>query len=415
MQKKLILLSLCCLFGIATYAQTDNTSSNDSLYNGLGGIRNDWYIDLQLGGDVLFNQDIKDVEASNGLRFNTSLSVGKWIMPYFGLRLQVKSMWWKGAAPVIDANNVFDPTQVSMLSDGSIEYNVFYLNPHLDFTLSLVNCFKGGWSASNKWDIIPFLGIGYLHAFEADGVKGGDCLTGHFGLMGKYCLNDNWDVNLELATSFMPDYHVQAAGPVKQSDLAFTVGATYNIGGHKFGTRVRKENKNNYANHGNGQNNGNSYSYQGQPQASRVDTVYVYNNTETVIYRAAPVSNGTVMATSAKQKNFDQPFQIALIEFVISSDTPRMNYETQYYNVAAFMAAYPSATLRLDAYCDAATGTAEFNDELAQKRAKAVRDILVNDYGIDADKIILNPLGSREQVYEKTSLNRIVRITVLPK
>ena len=146
-----------------------------------------------------------------------------------------------------------------------------------------------------------------------------------------------------------------------------------------------------------------------------MDTVYVYNNTETVIYRAAPVSNGTVMATSAKQKNFDQPFQIALIEFVISSDTPRMNYETQYYNVAAFMAAYPSATLRLDAYCDAATGTAEFNDELAQKRAKAVRDILVNDYGIDADKIILNPLGSREQVYEKTSLNRIVRITVLPK
>lgn len=63
----------------------------------------------------------------------------------------------------------------------------------------------------------------------------------------------------------------------------------------------------------------------------------------------------------------------------------------------------------------AATGTTEYNDELAQKRAVTIRDILVNDYGVDAGKIILNPLGSREQVYEKTSLNRIVRITVLPK
>ena len=52
---------------------------------------------------------------------------------------------------------------------------------------------------------------------------------------------------------------------------------------------------------------------------------------------------------------------------------------------------------------------------MAQKRAVTIRDILVNDYGVDAGKIILNPLGSREQVYEKTSLNRIVRITVLPK
>lgn len=33
--------------------------------------------------------------------------------------------------------------------------------------------------------------------------------------------------------------------------------------------------------------------------------------------------------------------------------------------------------------------------------------------GVDADKIIMNPVGSREQVYERSSLNRIVRVTVV--
>ncbi|MCR5050198.1 MAG: OmpA family protein [Paludibacteraceae bacterium] len=409
MQKKLLLLLLTCLFGITVSAQTE-TETKEIVYNGAGAAGDNWYLDMQLGGDVLFNPEIKTVDASNGLRLNTSLSLGKWIMPYFGLRLQLKSMWWKGATATTDAR-VLDPTQVSMLADGSVEYNIFYLNPHLDFTLSLMSCFKGGWAASQKWDVIPFLGLGYMYAFEADGVKSGNCLTGHFGLMGKYRICDHWDVNLELSTALLPDFYNRAAGPVKQADLAFTIGATYNIGGHKFGQRAHKDNNNYYASAG----NVNNHSAHAHVLYTKPDTVYVYNNTETIIYRAAPVSNGTAMATAAKQKTFDQPFQIALIEFSISSDEPKMDFETQYYNVAAFVAAYPESTLRLDAYCDAATGTTEYNDDLARRRAEKVRDILVNNYGVDAGRIVLNPLGSREQVYEKTSLNRIVRITVLPK
>lgn len=45
--------------------------------------------------------------------------------------------------------------------------------------------------------------------------------------------------------------------------------------------------------------------------------------------------------------------------------------------------------------------------------AENVKKILVSEYGIDPDKIILNPIGSREQVYERTSLNRIVRVTIV--
>ena len=397
MQRKLFLIWLTCLMSVAVFAQEEVPA--ETVFNGFSKGADGWFVDLQLGGNILFNQDIKEVEAANGLRLNTSLSVGKWIMPYWGLRLQAKSMWWKGAA---SADNIaaweLDPSQLTIYKDGSASYNVFYLNPHLDFMLSLASCAKGGWTDSQKWDVIPFIGLGFMHAFEANGFKGGNCLTGNFGLQGKYRINPNWDVNLELAASVMPNYYEQVAGPVKQADFAFAVGATYNIGGHKFGERSKKNNA--------------PVSSSSSRAAS--DTVFVYKTTETIIERAAPVSDADLSA-SAKKGAFDQPFQIALIEFSVGSDQPKQDYEVQYYNVAAFISAYPDATLRLDAYCDAATGTQEYNDELAKRRAETVRKILADDYGVDNSKITLNPLGSREQVYERTSLNRIVRITVIPK
>lgn len=402
MQKKIFLLLFSCLVSVVTFAQEDFAPA-ETVYNGFGKGVDDWYVDLQLGGNILFNDSIKEVVAGNGVRLNTSVTVGKWIMPYFGFRLQLKSMWWKGAISGERANNWgFDfsligssdaPLTPRVMSDGSLEYEAFYINPHLDFTLSLLSCIKGGWADSQKWDIIPFIGLGYLQVFDvkSHGTTGGGCLTGNAGLIGKYRLTENWDINLELSTAFVPDYHRQVAGPVTQADLAFTIGATYNIGGHKFGIREKKERMN-----------------------IKKDTVYVYNNTETVIERAAPISNSN-LSEAAKKGTFDQPFQIGLIEFAIRSDKPKQDYEAQYYNVAAFISAYPEATLRLDAYCDAGTGSVEYNDELAKRRAESVRDILVNDYGVDESKITINPLGAREQVYEKTSLNRIVRITVLPK
>ena len=402
MEKKLFLLILSCLICMVTFAQEENAPA-ETIYNGVGRGVDDWYIDLQLGGDVLFNDSIKDVVANNGVRLNTSFTVGKWIMPYFGFRLQLKSMWWKGAVAGaraaewgFDVSKCYDPDITlgpKALPDGSIEYEAFYINPHLDFTLSLLSCIKGGWADSQKWDIIPFIGLGYLQVFDvkSHGTTGGGCLTGNAGLLGKYRINENFDFNVELSTAFMPNYHKQVAGPVTQADLAFTVGMTYNIGGHKFGLREKKERNKN-----------------------KKDTVYVYNNTETVLERAAPISNSN-LSEAAKKGSFDQPFQIGLIEFAIRSDKPKQDYEAQYYNVAAFLSAYPEATLRLDAYCDAGTGSVEYNDELAKRRAESVRDILVNDYGVDESKITLNPLGAREQVYEKTALNRIVRITVIPK
>ena len=55
------------------------------------------------------------------------------------------------------------------------------------------------------------------------------------------------------------------------------------------------------------------------------------------------------------------------------------------------MQEFPNATYTVNGYADSATGTPEFNKELSLKRAQAVVDVLVKDYGISADRLRFLP------------------------
>lgn len=394
--KRLSVFLLATIVVCHTFAQTD------TVYNAAGKADSDWFLSLMIGGDILFNQSLQqnpDIYATNSMRPELSLTAGKWIMPYFGFQVGLKSFWWQGAASADDIGKWnFDIAQITPLADGSSNFNIFYVNPHVDVLLSLSSCINRGYRQTCKWDVVPSVGIGYLYGFANQGVPAQHSLTGHFGLMGKYRITDCWDINLAVATTIMSEGYTQHAGPVAQEDLSISVGFSYNFGGHRFAYKQRHKDD------------------QTEPKQDqlRADTIHVYHHTERIIERGAPITT-TDLSAAAKQGTFDKPFQIALIEFALGSATPKQNYATQYYNVAAFVSAYPDVVLRLDAYCDKDTGTPEINDQLASQRAENVRRILVEQYGIADDKITVNPLGDREQIYDEGALNRIVRITVLPQ
>lgn len=391
------------VFLIALVVVGHSFAQTDTVYNSAGKADSDWFLSLMVGGDVLFNQSRQqnpDIYATNGIRPEVSLTAGKWIMPYFGFQVGLKSFWWQGAASSADLTTWnFDLTQITPLADGSSNFNVFYINPHIDAMLSLSSCINKGYVQTCKWDVVPFVGIGYMYGFGAQGVPVQHSLTGHFGLMGKYRITDYWDINLAVATTIMAEGYTTHAGAVAQEDLSISVGFSYNFGGHRFAYKQRRKNDKAPAQTDN---------------HARVDTIHVYHHTERIVERGAPVTT-TDLSAAATQGTFDKPFQIALIEFALGSANPKQNYATQYYNVAAFINAYPEVVLRLDAYCDKDTGTPEINEQLATQRAETVRRILVEQYGIPNDKITINPLGDREQIYNEGALNRIVRITVLPQ
>jgi len=78
------------------------------------------------------------------------------------------------------------------------------------------------------------------------------------------------------------------------------------------------------------------------------------------------------------------------------------------YNMAEYMKANPNATIVIRGYADKDTGTSEYNMKLSERRAQAVADILTGDYGINANRLVLEAAGSNTQVYDTNDWNRIV-------
>ena len=78
------------------------------------------------------------------------------------------------------------------------------------------------------------------------------------------------------------------------------------------------------------------------------------------------------------------------------------------YNTAQWMKANPDAKVIVKGYADKDTGTAAYNMKLSERRAQNVYNMLVNEYGIDANRLTIKAEGSDSQIYDTNNWNRIV-------
>ena len=78
------------------------------------------------------------------------------------------------------------------------------------------------------------------------------------------------------------------------------------------------------------------------------------------------------------------------------------------YNVAEYLKANPGTSIVVRGYAYKDTGSAAYNQKLSERRAQAVADILVNDYGVDASRLTVEAADSSVQPYDTNNWNRIV-------
>ncbi|HBY02011.1 MAG TPA: hypothetical protein DEG92_05660, partial [Rikenellaceae bacterium] len=63
---------------------------------------------------------------------------------------------------------------------------------------------------------------------------------------------------------------------------------------------------------------------------------------------------------------------------------------------------------RISGSADHQTGTKKFNQEISEKRAQRVLDVLVNKFGVDPGKLEIIAKGDENEPYDKAILNRVV-------
>ena len=78
------------------------------------------------------------------------------------------------------------------------------------------------------------------------------------------------------------------------------------------------------------------------------------------------------------------------------------------YNVAEWLKENPKQNIVIKGYADEQTGTSDYNMALSRQRAQNVYDVLVDEYGINPNRLSIQAEGSDSQVYETNDWNRIV-------
>lgn len=225
------------------FAQNDSTTV---LNAGANYLKNNWYVEIGGGIQCLNSEDASKLSSSDRYSSSFSISTGKWVSPAFGIRMQIQAYTMNGlsstkgiylADPV---NNSFlygnnDPVRAyaNINPDGSYIHVINYMNPHVDAQFNLFNLL-GENNKNYSFNLIPSIGIGYMHVFEYNGVPSADLMTTNLSLMAKYHVDEHWDINMEVNKAILLDpFDGRIVGRMQESNTAFNLGVTYNFDSKK--------------------------------------------------------------------------------------------------------------------------------------------------------------------------------------
>ncbi len=348
--------------------------------------RDGWFIQAGAGVGMPVMEGFKYGKKHIGATYN--LGFGRWFSPYFGFRV---SGYYGNFAEDVE--------------QGSLHFRSASLNGDVlwDMTNSI-----GGVDLDRPVSVVSFLGIGgaYTHQFSGatDAINVRDregrkttswTLPVSAGLQVRFRLCRYVDFFLEGRASFAGDNYNNIAEefPI---DITFqgTGGFTFNIGGKSFET----------------------YS----PCADQAYMAALNSQINTLRDELAATS--AALAVAESQLPCPEPQTIVVpapvetqaapllttVRFTINSAKVSSTEMVNVYNIAEYMKQNPNSKITITGYADKDTGSSSYNQTLSERRAQAVYDLLVNNYGISADRLVKSAAGSSVQPYDTNNWNRIV-------
>lgn len=364
-----------------------------------------WFIDIQ-GGAVMMPLG----EANNQANFMDrigwgmpNVALGKWYSPYFACRGHLYGWGVPG----------FEFTGADKTKN--VGYTNYFAAGQLEFMFDMVNYF-GVYNPKTVFHFIPFVGVGVGYKFEtregglfAKDAKTLDTFTKmddydfsaavNAGVIFKFRLGRRVDLNLEAQCMAMKANFagstpsVQNAGvPVKgktSADLLalLTAGLSFNLGTPEFTEVVPMDWA--LVNDLNG-------------QISNLRAENAELSKRPVSCPPCPEAKPAEKVTKNILNN--------VVYFRIGSAKIDQNQKINIYNTAEY-AKNNNEKIYVTGYADEQTGSADFNMGLSERRANAVKDILVNEYGIDESRIVVDAKGSSVQPFERNEWNRVVIMT----
>jgi len=352
-----------------------------------------WYVQLQGGvqytlGEIKF-KDLwgPNVQGAIGYQFN----------PNFGMRLSVNG--WSSRAGSDFGND--------LSGENYYQWKWYYVAPAIDFRVSLSNLLFG-YNPKRVVDIGAFIGGGVNIAWANDKNKGGHALYELNRMQSALNTVGNLDAYRVSDKANLMEYYwsgtkVRAVGRAG-------ITADFNITDRfALGLEV---NANMLCDHYNSKKAGNPDWYFNALAGLKFNLGSTY--TERTITPPAPQVVEKVIE-KVVEKPAPAPAPVAEKEgpmrrdvfFTINKSLISKSEASKVREIADYLNAHPNASVEVTGYADAGTGNKTINDRLAKRRAAAVVNSLVNDYGIASSRIKSDSKGDRVQPFAENDKNRV--------
>lgn len=350
--------------------------------------RDNWFIQAGAGVQVPFTDKyLPSGEKSH--RHATpvyNIGFGHWFSPYLGFR--VSGMYGKMKFDFMEKDKA----------------QMVTANADLMWDMTTSCC---GVNPKRVFSFIPFVGVGGTYTWDFKGVQGNIrtsdlknykekewTLPVSVGFQMRFRLCDYVDFFAEARAQFVADnFNSYVQGDPIEADISAIGGLSFNIGARKF-TAYNPCDYLGYINDLNNQVN--------NLRADLAATATALAVAESQL--PCPDAQTTVVTEGGTP-------MLTTVRFTINSANITSEEMVNVYNVAEYLKANPNTTVTIAGYADKDTGTSAYNQQLSERRAQAVKDALVNDYGISADRLKTQAYGSATQPYGENNWNRIVIFT----
>ena len=347
-----------------------------------------WYIQLQGGAQYTLGE----IDFSDLISPNVQVAIGRQFSPVFGARLAVNA--WQSKAGIEAANATY-------------KWKWMYVAPGIDLTFNLSNLFCGfnpnrifnfsvfgGLGANIGWDnkvadinaaaaaLYPYTvaggGASENTAYAWDGTK--VRVFGRAGVAADFKVSDAISLGLEVNANTLSDrYNSKKAG---NWDWYFNALAGVKINlGKTYSTRTI--------------------------EAPKVPEKVIERVIERVVEKPAPQVVEPTRAVAEKKEVEDTKFRRDIFYLKAGKTWIDKSEYHKVKEVADYMKEHPNCTVEVTGYADRGTGNPKINNNLSQRRAQAVANMLIRNYGIKKNRIKVDFKGDTIQPFAKEIENRV--------
>ena len=370
---------------LGTFAQETTTTEIPTQKHKVvtNGFWDNWFIDF--GGDYISNYSNQEVGVSGNPficdrgNWGFHVAVGKWATPSFGMRAKIGAAW---------GTQVNGPE--SSLVDNEVNplYNQVVVT--LEPMINLHNLFAG--YKPRVWNTIAYASVGYGRHIAHNNCEGVNSAIVGAGWLNTFNVTKRFHINVDIYGRMGRENFDGAGQNIKGDD--WQVG--WSVG---FGVNLGKV---------------------GWDNAPDVDAIMAMNKAQLAALNASLAEQQAENERLQKLiKNHKCPEAKQVTEIITSKASVFFNInkskiasKKDLVNVKelAESAKANGKTIVVTGYADSKTGSAEYNQKLSERRAKAVADELVK-MGVDSDKIEVVGKGGVEEL-SPISYNRRVVVSL---